>query len=81
MRTFFGLFTVGVVAGGLSLMAQEGAKQEMKDAGTDIKQGAKNTGNAAKHAGKGVAKGAKKGVHKAAGATENGANKVKEKTQ
>ena len=71
----------GAICCGFSLIAQEGAKQEMKDAGSDIKQGAKNTGAAAKHAGKGVVKGTKKGVHKAAGVSEKGADKVKEKTQ
>ena len=60
---------------------QDTPKDEMKKAGQDVKEAGKSTGRAAKHTGKGVAKGTKKGVHKAAGATENGAAKVKDKTQ
>jgi len=63
-----------------SAWGQDTAKQDLKKSGQDIKQAGKSTGHAAKHAAKGVKKGTKKGVHKAAGATEKGAAKVKNKT-
>ena len=80
MKKVLGILATGALLSGLSLMAQEGAKDDMKKAGGEVKEAGKATGRAAKHAGKGVAKGTKKGVHKAAGATERGADKVKDKT-
>jgi len=60
--------------------AQDTAKQDLKNAGTETK-------DAGKDAGKAVSKGAhktthsvKKGVNKSASATQKGAQKVKEKT-
>ena len=81
MNKLFGSFAIAIVAGGLTGMAQDTPKQEMKKAGSDVKEAGRATGHAAKHAGKGVAKGSKKGVHKVAGATERGAEKVKDKTK
>jgi hypothetical protein len=52
----------------------QGAGQDMKDAGHSTKKAAKKTGHKAKH-------GAKKGTHKAAQKTSEGANKVQDKTQ
>ena len=49
-----------------ALHAQEGPKQEAKDAGKDAKR-------ATKHAGKAVTKGTKKAVNKTAQETEKGA--------
>ncbi len=71
---------IGSLAG-LAAYGQEGAKDEAKQAGADIKKAGKATGHAAKHAGKSVAKGTKKGVNKTAKAAEKGADKVKEKTE
>ena len=80
MKRIYTALCAAVLATGLSLSAQT-AGQDMKAAGSDIKEGAKKTGTATKHAAKGVAKGTKKGVHKTASATAHGAEKLKEKTQ
>src|SRR5437763_4259302 len=80
MKRILGLLTVGVMASGLSLVAQDTPKDDAKKAGSDVKEAGKATGRAAKHTGKAVGKGTKKGVNKAAGATEKGAAKVKDKT-
>ena len=79
MKRIFGLIAAGVLAVGV-VLAQDGAKDNAKKAGQDVKEAGKATGRAAKHSGKAVAKGTKKGVNKAAGATENGARKIKKKT-
>ena len=81
MKKLLGILAAGAFVSGMSLMAQDGPKDEMKKAGSDVKTAGKATGRAAKHAGKGVAKGTKKGVHKAADATEDGAGKLKDKTK
>ena len=81
MKKLLGLLTMGVVAAGLTAWAQDTAKDDLKKAGSDVKEAGRATGHAAKHTGKAVAKGTKKGVHKAASATERGADRVKEKTQ
>jgi hypothetical protein len=79
MKTIIGMVAAGLLTIGIA-SAQDTAKENTKQAGRDIKQAGKDTGHAAKHTGKAVAKETKKGVHKAAGATENGARKVKNKT-
>jgi hypothetical protein len=66
---------------GFAALAQETAKQDLKKSGQDIKQAGKDTGRATKNAAKGVKKGTKKGVNKAAGKTQEGAAKVKSKTE
>ncbi len=81
MKKILGFVTMGMLAASLIAGAQESAKGELKEGGQDVKEAGKATGRAAKHTAKGVAKGTKKGVHKAAGATEKGAEKVKNKTQ
>lgn len=73
-----GLILAAALLGAFGLMAQETAKQDIKKAGGDVKEATKATGKAAKHTGKAVAKTTKKGVHKAASATEHGAEKVKD---
>src|SRR5581483_5747175 len=80
MRYIGSLLLATALAGGLAL-AQDSGKQDMKDAGSDVKQAGKDVGHSAKHAAKGVKKGTKKGAHKVASKTEEGADKVKEKTQ
>jgi len=79
MKSILGIVAAGILTVGIAL-AQDGAKDNAKRAGQDVKEAGKDTGRAAKHTGKAVAKGTKKGVNKAAGATENGARKVKRKT-
>lgn len=81
MKNYLRIFTIGVIASGLAAWGQTGAKDDLNKAGSDIKDAGKSTGNAAKHTGSAVKKGTKKGVHKAANATEKGADKVKQKTQ
>lgn len=80
MKKIFGLAVASILVSGFSLMADDTAKGDMKKAGSETKEAGKASGNAAKNAGKGVVKGSKKGVNKAAGATEDGAAKVKDKT-
>jgi hypothetical protein len=79
MKRLLGLVITGILTVGIAL-AQDGAKDNAKRAGHDVKDAGKDTGRAAKHTGKAVVKGTEKGVNKAAGATENGARKVKKKT-
>ena len=67
------LLIAAVLSGGALGLAQEGAKQDMKDAGHDSK-------NAAKHTGRAVKKTAKKGTHKSARKVRKGAGSVEEKT-
>ena len=78
MTKINGLFLAGALLSGLTLVAQDTAKQDIKKAGGDVKEAGKATGRAAKHTGKAVTKTTKKGVHKAASATEHGAEKVKD---
>ncbi len=80
MKRLSGILAAAAFAACMAV-AQDGAKQDMKDAGSDTKQAAKDTGHAAKHTGKAIKKGTKKAVHKSADKTEEGAAKVKEKTE
>ncbi|HLJ50730.1 MAG TPA: hypothetical protein VKU01_32175 [Bryobacteraceae bacterium] len=79
MKRLLNLTAVGLLA--FCLYAQDTPKQETKAAGQDAKNAARNAGKASKHAGKAVTTSAKKGVHKAAVKTENGADKVRQKTK
>ena len=84
--------TVLLAAGalGMALMpggaiAQESAKQDMKDAGHETKNAAKDVGHgtatAAKKTGKATKDTTKKVVHKGAQKTDEGATKVENKTE
>ena len=69
-------FLTAVLAFGMSSAfapAQDGAKQDMKNAGHDTKMAAKKTGHKIK-------KGTKKAAHKTARKTKEGAQKVEDKT-
>ena len=68
-------------SGTTALLAQSGAKSDIKSAGNDMKEAGKATGNAAKKTGKAVGKGTKKAANKAAEKTEAGAAKVKDSTK
>jgi hypothetical protein len=57
------------------------AKQDIKDAGKDVKEAGKATGNAAKKAGKATAKESKKAAHATAKTVKKGADKVEEKSR
>jgi len=75
--TFFPIVLLGTalsLVSQSSYRAQEGPKQEMKDAGHDTK-------NAVKHTGKAAKKSAKKATHKSAHQVRKGAGKVEEKTE
>ncbi|HWZ12958.1 MAG TPA: hypothetical protein VNX22_07465 [Acidobacteriaceae bacterium] len=65
----------GAVAVGMcgTVVAQETAKQDMKDAGHDTKMAAKHTGHAVK-------KGTKKAYHKTKSGVHHTAAKVEQKT-
>jgi hypothetical protein len=72
-----GVLLAGMLAFGnpLSGYAQNtGAKQDIKEAGHDVKQATKKTGKAVK-------KGTKKATHKAAKKTRQGAATVEDKTK
>jgi Ni/Co efflux regulator RcnB len=71
------LFTMGPA----KLMAQDSAKQDMKDAGHETKDAAKDTGRAVKKTAKKTGHEVKKGTHKAAKKTEHAADKVEDKTE
>jgi hypothetical protein len=87
MKNIYSLMAAGILAIGLSFgaAAQTTAGQDMKNAGTDTKDAAKDAGHGIKKGtvktGRAIKHGTKKGVNKAAGATENGSEKMKEKTQ
>jgi hypothetical protein len=74
------LATIPILLMGVSL-AQDSAKQDMKDAGHEAKQAAKDTGRATKKTAKKTGQAAKEGTHKAAHKTEEGAQKVEDKTK
>lgn len=71
MKKFFGVMGAGLLMAGLTFADDTTAKQEMKQAGSDVKTVGKKTGSATKHAAKGVAKGTKKGVNKTAAKIED----------
>jgi Ni/Co efflux regulator RcnB len=77
---------LGVAAGSLALASQsdEGAKQDIKNAGHETKAAAKDTGRAtkktARKTGHQVKRTTKKAANKSARATERGAEKVEDKT-
>lgn len=98
MKTLFATLSVGVLALGLtaSLPAQEGAKEDIKEAGRSTKHAVKKTGHAiaegtedaahdtahaAKKTGHAIKHGTKRAVHATASGAEKGADKIKEKTQ
>ena len=66
---------------GMVLFAQQGPKDDIKDAGKEIKKAGKATARAAKKTGSATKKATKKGVHKAADKVEDGAQAVKDKTK
>ena len=81
--------TLAVFLCSLGLLALPGysqdAKQDIKEAGHDTKMAAKNTGHAVAHTtrttGRKIKHGTKKVVHGAASETEEGAAKLKNKSQ
>jgi len=87
MKNIYYAAAAGILALGLTCgaYAQTTAGQDMKSAGRETKDAAKDTGKGIKKGtvktGKAIKHGTKKGVHKAAGATENGSEKMREKTQ
>ena len=85
MRTIFATFAGLLLGAAVSLPAVAQVKDDLKDAGHNTKEAAKDAGKATatgtKKAAKDVKKGAKKTTHAAASETEKGADKVKEKTQ
>jgi hypothetical protein len=81
MKNFYALMGAGLILAGLTFADDTTAKQDMKQAGSDVKTAGKATGTATKHAAKGVAKGSKKVVNKGAAATASGASKVEDKTK
>jgi len=71
MNKFFGLMSAGLLLAGLSFADDSTAKQDIKQAGGDVKTAAKKTGAATKHTAKAVAKDTKKGVNKTAAKVED----------
>jgi predicted small secreted protein len=72
-KLFSALLFLALATGFSVAQTDQGAGQDMKDAGHSTKQAAKKTGRKVKH-------GTKKGTHKAAGKTKQGAQKVEDKT-
>ena len=64
---------ISIARGATTTMQDQGAGQDMKDAGHSTKKAAKKTAHKTK-------KGVKKGTHKAAQKTSEGADKVQDKT-
>ena len=71
MNKFFGLMSAGLLLAGLSFADDSTAKQNIKEAGSDVKSAAKKTGTATKQTAKAAAKGTKKGVNKTAAKVED----------
>jgi hypothetical protein len=84
MKRILAVFS-GLILGAALSVAVAQVKDDLKDAGHNTKEAAKDAGKATatgtKKAAKDVKKGAKKTTHAAASETEKGADKVKEKTQ
>lgn len=80
MTKLMSILAAGVLVAGIGF-ADDTGKADAKKAGSDVKEAGRATGHAVKHSGKAIGKGAKHGVHKAAAATERGADKLKNKTQ
>ena len=76
------LVLIGTIAafGLTGIFAQESAKQDIKNAGSETKQAGKDVGRATKKGAHKTTHAVKRGVHKGASATERGASKVKNKT-
>jgi len=77
-------FWVKIVLAGFSVAAfamAQTAKDDIKGAGRDVKEAGKATGSAAKKTGRATKKTVKKGVNKAAQKTDEGADKVEQKTR
>ncbi len=79
------LTIAAILALGLSAFAQEGAKQDMKNAGHETKEAAKDLGSGTvkvtKKTGRAIKHGTKRAVHATASGVDKGATKVKAKTQ
>ncbi|MDP9161265.1 MAG: hypothetical protein M3O09_13680 [Acidobacteriota bacterium] len=69
-----GISTIGFAQTDTTPASDQGAKQDMKDAGHSTKRAAKKTGRKVK-------RGTKRATNKAARKTEQGAEKVEDKTQ
>lgn len=82
MRRIFATF---ICAAALAIPAVAQVKDELKTAGQDTKHAGKDVGEAtkdgAKKTGKAVKKGTKKTTHAAATKTEEGADRVRQKSQ
>lgn len=76
MKRFAAMLAVGVLSltGAVFAQTDQGAKEDVKDAG-------RATGRAAKKTGRKIKRGTKKAVHGAANKTEEGADKVKQGTE
>jgi len=77
----FGLTILFAALSVVDIWRTKSAKDDVKGAGQDIKQAGKSTASAAKKTAKATKKTVKKGVNKAAEKTEEGANKVEQKTR
>lgn len=73
-RLFLSLAAATLSMGMAFAQNDTGVKQDVKEAG-------QATGRAAKKTGRKIKKGTKKAINKSAGAVENGADKVRTKTQ
>jgi hypothetical protein len=83
-RTLAAVMTASLALA-LSAFGQDSAKQDMKSAGHETKEAAKDaahgTATAAKKTGHKVKHGTKRAVHGAATETEKGADKIRQKSQ
>ena len=70
MKKLLSITSAGLLMAGLTFATDTTAKQDLKQAGSDVKTAGKKTGSATKNAAKGVAKGTKKGVNKTAAKVE-----------
>jgi hypothetical protein len=81
MKRFICAGVVSLTLSAFGLFAQNGAKEDMKQAGRDTKDAAKSTGRATKKTVIKADRAVKHGTHVTAKKARQGAEKVKDKTQ
>jgi hypothetical protein len=81
MKLYMCAGVLSLALSGVGLFAQDGAKEDMKQAGRDTKDAAKSTGRATKKTAKKSGRAVKHGTHVTAKKARQGAEKVEDKTQ
>jgi hypothetical protein len=81
MKRYISAGILSLLLGAIGLCAQDGAKDDIKQAGRDTKAAAKSTGRATKKTAKETGRAVKHGTHATAKKARQGAEKIEDKTQ